>query len=947
MKNLGKYMLAIALGCVAMGAAAQEIVKQDWGDFKLWIDPGHSGNENTGLFNYSEAKKVLRVGLATREYLFTYTTATEENIQMTRDDDEDNVSLDERSDMANAWGADFFYSIHSDAGAGNVQSTTVFLFGGWKLNGEYIEKTPHGGKRYGDILCPNLTGVMYNQGTRGNFYDRVFYNGDVDTHENQYPYLSVNRRTNMASLLSEGGFHTHPVQQGLNMNDSYKRLEAFGTFRSLMEYVGLDRPDKVMLPGVVLNDENNQGIDGVLVQLCDENDNVLEEITTDSFESLFHNYVRNAGIVHNGFFLFENVEPGATYKLKYSADGFTSATQTVTMNSNPQGLASENVTWGNISLTNEAPAVVSGNSIYNPDAVNTRNDMVITFSRKMNQATVEEAFSINNGGQVTLSWDNEYTLRVNLSQLLEDMFYKVTINGSVARNSQTNQLLDGDGDGVEGGDYVFNFITMPADVENPYVASTTPANGSTMMYTHRPVIRVEFNEELDWNEDQAVDAIVVTDKDGNKYEGTLEYEVVRDASVLHLYFSEDLPLDKAFLVTVKGGFKDLAGNVSEPMFFKFLSEYRTVVESTQLVPEVFNEGEWYSPGGSGSSKGFTAMEDQWWFTSTNVSDKRISQSYGIHYEFDPETTEPWWGLRCYNRTNDGNYGSLKKTGFIIQAYVHGDGSGNRVGHGVRWRTEGGYVKRHTTDYVNRGWDLISWDVNNEEGEIVSGTQTLVTDGMWCYDAFWIWRGLLEEFEDDDPDEPRAAWTGEILFDDLKKVKYGEEEQEASLDDIEDPIFEAVLTSITLNATDADNIVLQAGETFQLNVVEWAPEAADPTVTWSTSDENVAIVDETGLVTAMDFGANGAPRRAPGEGAADGRPVTITATSVSNPQVSASVTMTVMPVQTGVNDINAGKAIVSVKYVNAAGQESNTPFDGVNMVISTYSDGSTQVMKVVK
>ena len=66
MKSLSKYMMAVAFVCMAISANAQ--LKQDWGDFKLWIDPGHSGHENTGMYNYTEAQKVLRVGLATREF---------------------------------------------------------------------------------------------------------------------------------------------------------------------------------------------------------------------------------------------------------------------------------------------------------------------------------------------------------------------------------------------------------------------------------------------------------------------------------------------------------------------------------------------------------------------------------------------------------------------------------------------------------------------------------------------------------------------------------------------------------------------------------------------------------------------------------------------------------------------------------------------------------------
>ena len=173
-------------------------------------------------------------------------------------------------------------------------------------------------------------------------------------------------------------------------------------------------------------------------------------------------------MVHNGFFLYEDLTPGETYEVTYSCPGYTSASQTVTMQSNPQGLSSENVTWANIALTNEMPAVVSSNNVLNPNAVNKRNDIILIFSRKMIKETVEQAFSITNNGQVTLSWDNDYTLRIKLGQLRDEMSYTFTIDGTIAKNSQTGQFLDGDGDGVEGGNYTFSFKTLPADTEAPY-----------------------------------------------------------------------------------------------------------------------------------------------------------------------------------------------------------------------------------------------------------------------------------------------------------------------------------------------------------------------------------------------------------------------------------------------------------------------------------------------
>ncbi len=835
MNNYKKNIMIAALASMAFGggAQAQEITKQDWGTFKLWIDPGHSGHENSGLYSYTEAQKTLRVGLATRAFLFKYTTADETTIKMTREDDQANVDLDERSDMANAWGADFFYSIHSDAGSPSKNST-VFLFGGWKLNGNYIEKTPNGGKKMGDIMCPNLTGVMYNTETRGNYYDRVFYNGDIDTHENQYPYLSVNRRTNMASILSEGGYHTLPMQQALNMNDSYKRLEGFATARSIMEYRGIARPEKVLLAGVVTNSENGQPLDNVSVTVNGKT------IVTDSYESLFNQYVKNPNLVHNGFFLFEDdLTPGQEVTVSYKANGFPEETKKVTLKSDPQGLSGDNVTWANIALTSNSPAQVSGVSVTNPDAVSTLEDIVLTFSRNMDRASVEKAFSINNNGKVTLSWDNDYTLRINPKQLMDDMDYTITIDGSIAKNSQTNQFLDGDKDGAEGGNYVFSFTTKPADVEAPYVVSTTPAENSTMKYTMRPVVRVEFNEQLMWNEDDVNgDEIVVTDKNGVVQTGRLTHAVVSGASVLHFYLDKDLELDKCYKVAVKGGFKDLSGNVSKAYVFKFLSEYRTV-KSSGVIDATENVDDWFSPGGSGSSKGFTQMEDQTMVATSFVSNPSQTSSFKIHYQFDPETTAAYWGLRCYKKNGAKYYSDGK--GAIIQAYVYGDGSHNWVGHGVRDRSDAATVKRYTKQQMNRGWEIVAYDVNNEQNEIVSGEKTLV-EGLWQYDAFWIWRGQVADFADEDPDEPSQAWTGDVYFDELKYVHYNNEEQHATLDDIIITSVDEIASSNITVATNGDAITVNAPEAISKVYVYAMNGAAVSTVAPSAMSATISTAN---------------------------------------------------------------------------------------------------------
>ena len=52
------------------------------------------------------------------------------------------------------------------------------------------------------------------------------------------------------------------------------------------------------------------------------------------------------------------------------------------------------------------------------------------------------------------------------------------------------------------------------------------------------------------------------------------------------------------------------------------------------------------------------------------------------------------------------------------------------------------------------------------------------------------------------------------------------------------------------------------------------------------------------------------------------------------------------IPTGISEVNASNE-VSKTYYNAQGLSSDKPFDGVNIVVTTYSDGSTHTSKVVR
>ena len=68
---------------------------------------------------------------------------------------------------------------------------------------------------------------------------------------------------------------------------------------------------------------------------------------------------------------------------------------------------------------------------------------------------------------------------------------------------------------------------------------------------------------------------------------------------------------------------------------------------------------------------------------------------------------------------------------------------------------------------------------------------------------------------------------------------------------------------------------------------------------------------------------------------------------NNDYTSPRYDITVVPKISAVENINAGKAVAGVKYYNVAGQAADKAFDGVNVVVTTYVDGTQSVVKVVK
>jgi N-acetylmuramoyl-L-alanine amidase len=762
-KNL--FLIGI-LSLVCLFPAVAQEKATGLSNVKLFLDPGHALKENQGLYKYSEAEKVLRVAQNIKEFLITYTDMQEANIKLCREDDNTQVTLTERTDMANAWGADFYYSIHSDAGATTTNST-LFMYGGWRVDGVVYEKTPNGGKDYGDILTPNLTGVM-RLNTRGNVADRTYYDG-AQTHDYLYPYLHVNRESNMASLLSEAGFHTNPFQQSRNLNADYKRLEGYAAYQSLVKFLSAKYSATAVNPvqigiatGVITDNETGIPVNGATITISDGLSG--KNYTTDTYESLFHNYVSNPNELHNGFYFIEGLTPGATVNVTIEATGYATQNTQLLIPATIGATTQDGLGVLDVALLNQMPAVVSNVDPADWTDVSLEKPIIITFSRKMDRPSVESAISFSPAATTPFAWTNDYTLRIDISQLTFETNYTLTIDGTVAKNTVTNNFLDGNNDGAQGGNYVMAFKTAEQDLTPPTLVSYDPATGSQPEEA-RPIIRIQFSEPLD-ETTIAPNQITVLDDNGETVGGTQQYTVVNSVSVLHYFFSADLVAGKTYTVKLeKGALADRYGNTIDlpdtGLEYSFTPHPREVTLVTIIDDFEAGAGAW--PTNPKSNSGSTAgviEESTQVGASTNTASVASTQSMILTYMW---SEEPGAHLIRFTK-NAATPKFAQAADNTLQAYVFGDASGSQLRFTIRPGTSGTIWSCLPITIDWAGWKLVSWNPGvAADGQIWLAGTGPIPDGTEVNFACF---GLLGA--DDIKYLPSF-----IIFDNLQVVKIGD------------------------------------------------------------------------------------------------------------------------------------------------------------------------------
>lgn len=180
---------------------------------KIFIDPGHGGTDPGAVANgLLEKDLVLTIALALKRYLLQFDHV---EVMLSREDDRF-LTLSQRTQMANAWGADIFISIHINAGGGSGFETFIF-------NGSVSAATISNQHIMHDEIMKEISGNDRGK-KRANF--------------------AVLRTSNMPALLTEAAFIDNAVDAAKLKNPRFIESVVLGHGQGIVKVFNL-KPKRV------------------------------------------------------------------------------------------------------------------------------------------------------------------------------------------------------------------------------------------------------------------------------------------------------------------------------------------------------------------------------------------------------------------------------------------------------------------------------------------------------------------------------------------------------------------------------------------------------------------------------------------------------------------------------------------------------------------------------
>lgn len=184
---------------------------------KIYLDPGHGGTDPGAVGNGLQEKSLtLAIANKVKNLLSTYENVI---VKMSRTGDK-TVSLNQRTNEANKWGADLFLSVHINS-ANKGRGFETFIFPGSKKSAG-IQKSMH------DEIMKKIPGVPDRGKKQQNFH--------------------VLRESGMSAVLTESLFVSDPTDAGMLKQDAIITAIAQGHVNGIVKHYGLKKKSSAGTP---------------------------------------------------------------------------------------------------------------------------------------------------------------------------------------------------------------------------------------------------------------------------------------------------------------------------------------------------------------------------------------------------------------------------------------------------------------------------------------------------------------------------------------------------------------------------------------------------------------------------------------------------------------------------------------------------------------------------
>ena len=352
------FLSIFALCCLAMTASAT----------KIYINPGHgswgSNCRPMATINYAagdtlgffESNTNLWKAFALEEKL----KAAGFSVKMSRrasggsGTNEYNKALSTIVSETNNYGADYFLSIHSNAGPdgsdGSFANYLVLIY-----RGTTGSPTIKNSDKMAKASAARLYDIFYttpkNKNGGGGPEPTTYYSPSNPRIVGDYSFygyhLGVLGTNNCPGFLSEGYFHTYSPARHRALNPDWCREEGIRYYRGIMDYFGKAKENVGYILGYVRSKTEKfshthyipypssndiyKPINGAKVVLRNDQGEVIKcncypyvkrMLKNQDYYTTDHNY--------NGIFMFENLAPGK-YTVSVHANGYKDYTGTVTV----------------------------------------------------------------------------------------------------------------------------------------------------------------------------------------------------------------------------------------------------------------------------------------------------------------------------------------------------------------------------------------------------------------------------------------------------------------------------------------------------------------------------------------------------------------------------------------------------------------------------------------